>query len=75
MIERATVSFDNYMKIESKYEELRLKVDNLESEKESLKADVDYWRDKYEQEVQYRQDNFKMIPEMEMYGLSESDFS
>lgn len=60
--------------LEDKTKEMQAKISNLENENESLKFDVDYWKEKYEQEVQYRQDNFKMIPEMEMYGLNERDF-
>ena len=60
--------------LEDKTKEMQAKISNLESENESLKFDVDYWKEKYEQEAQYRQDNFKMISEMEMYGLDESDF-
>ena len=60
--------------LEDKTKEMQAKISNLESENESLKFDVDYWKEKYEQEIQYRQDNFKMISEMEMYSLNEDNY-
>lgn len=76
MSERKKVPFpfDEFLDIEDEVESLRVKVDNLEAENEALKYEVASWKEKYENEVQYREDNYERVSEMNMYGLRESDF-
>ena len=64
---KATVPFEDYMKLEKKCDEQASLI-------EKLQAEIEHLTDKLAQEIQFRQDNFKMIDEMEVYGLNESDF-
>ena len=55
-------------------EKLENQVDEKDRIIEELKTEIEELKDKLQHEIQYRQDNFKPISEMELYGLSESDF-
>ena len=55
-------------------ENLENQVDEKDRVIEELKAEVEHLTDKLQHEIQYRQDNFKMKSEMELYGLNESDY-
>lgn len=71
---KVPLPFDEFLNAEKEVASLRIKVDNLEAEKEALEHDVEYWKEKYENEVQYREDNFERVSKISMYGLRESDF-
>ena len=64
----------NQNKLFIDYLKLEKKCDDLEAENEELKGKIEYLKEQLENEIQYREDNFKMIPEMELYGLNENDF-
>ena len=73
----AKVIVEYIEKLENQVDELKpykTKCEELENTNEELKAEVEHLMDKLEQEIKFRQDNFKMIDEMEVYGLNESDF-
>lgn len=55
-------------------EKLEKKCDEQANSIEELKAENEHLRDKLTQEIQFRQDNFRPISEMEVYGLNEKDF-
>ena len=55
-------------------EKLENQVDEKDRIIEELKTEIEELKDKLQDEIQYRQDNFKPISEIELYGLSESDF-
>lgn len=55
-------------------EKLENQVDEKDRIIEELKTEIEELKDKLQQEIQYRQDNFKPISEMELYGLNENDY-
>lgn len=71
---KVPLPFDEFLNIEDEVESLKVKVDNLEAEKEELEHEVEVWKEKYENEVQYREDNYERVSKMSMYGLRETDF-
>lgn len=73
----AKVIVEYIEKLENQVDELKpykTKCEELESVIEELQAELEEAKDKLAQEIQFRQDNFKPIDEMEMFGLNESNF-
>lgn len=61
-------------KLFKSYMDLEKELDDCKAENEELRGEIEHLEEQLEQEIQYRKDNFRMIPEMEMYGLHGEDF-